>query len=259
MDLAAFGISKIQIFLLVLTRTAGIFTLTPTFGSNHIPANVRIAMAVGLALIFLPMVNAPAQMPGDIPNMALMICREAMIGLIIGFVCTMVFSTIESAGHLVDSQSGFGFASMVDPGSGNNGTVASRFQNLLAMLLFFATNAHHVMIRGLADSFTIAPIGQVDLNPALAGGAITIFTSLFVVAVRIAAPLLAALFLADLALAMLSKLVPQMNVFIVGLPFKLGLALVGLLITLPFNAVISHQLFGDTYRYIGDLVGLTLH
>ena len=198
-------------------------------------------------------------MPSTIPEMTVMILREAMLGLTIGFICTLFFVAIETAGHFVDAQSGFAFAASVDPSTGNNVSVASKFHNMLAMLLFFAINAHHVVIRGLADSFLIAPVGQFNLSPSVANGALTLFSALFVVSLRISAPIFAALFLADVALAMVSRVVPQMNVFIVGLPFKLGLALLGLLIAIPYISSSSQNLFGDVYKQIVTLMGTVGH
>jgi len=259
MDFALLGISKLQVFLLVLTRTAGIFTLTPTFGSNHIPPYVRMAMALGLGIIFLPLVGSGVQLPDDVPNMVFMIAREAMIGLAIGFICMMVFVTIETAGHFIDAQSGFSFAASVDPATGNSVSVASKFHNMLAILIFFATNCHHVLLMGLAESFRMAPVGQVDMNPAVANGMVSLFSSLFIVSIRISAPIFAALFLADIALAMISRVIPQMNVFVVGLPLKLGLALVGLLIAIPYVSGISHDVLGGVYNHITSFMSAAIH
>jgi len=193
-------------------------------------------------------------LPGDVLNMFILIIREALIGISIGFICSMVFTAIEMGGQFIDAQSGFSFSTMVDPVNGTNSAVSARFQNLMAVLLFFAVNAHHVLIRGVADSFTVAPIGQFELNPAVAGGVVDLFTSLFVVAIRISIPVVAACFLADLALAVTSRVVPQMNVLMVGMPMKLGIGLTGLLVALPVVLVMDQRLFADMYHHTIALV-----
>jgi flagellar biosynthesis protein FliR len=256
MDLAFLSTQKLLIFLLVLTRTAGIFALTPIFGGSQVPMHVKVGISVGMALVFLPIVGTAVEVPIDFLPLGSMILREACVGLVIGFVCSMIFAAIQSAGELVDMQSGFSFAATIDPINGAQTAVAARFYHLVAALLFFVTNAHHVLIRGVADSFRIAPLGQMAMNPAVTGGVMDLFYGLFMVAVRIAVPVLAAVFLADLALAVISRVVPQMNVLIVGMPLKLGVGIVGMLVALPVVSGMSQNLFGDVYTYSMGLLRL---
>lgn len=248
MDLASIGIEKLEIFLLVLTRTAGIFTLNPAFGSSQVPVQVRVTVAVAMSIVFVPIVHLAGPIPSDILGLGMAIVREALLGIAIGFTCSMVFTAIEIAGHFIDSQSGFSFATMIDPVNGANAAVAARLQNLLAVLLFFAVNAHHILIRAVADSFVVAPIGQLGLNPAVAGGITDLFTALFVMAIRISMPVVGACFLADLALAVTSRIVPQMNVLMVGMPMKLGVGMMGLAISIPVALSMDQNLFGGIYH-----------
>ena len=256
MDITGFGLHKLGVLLLLLARTAGIFTLTPVFGINQIPMKVRVFLSVGIAFIFLPMVGPAPSLPTEIIPMLLMVARETAIGLIIGFVCIAIFAAIEMAGQFIDSQTGFRFGSMVDPAGGAQVSVIERFQKIFAGLLFFAIDGHHVLIVGLADSFKIAPIGQLALNPVVGIGAMDMFAALFTISIRIAAPILVAVFLADIALAVTSKVVPQMNVFIVGLPLKMGVGIVGMLVALPVMATMSNNLFGNLYNETMKLVSI---
>ncbi len=256
MDLAWLGAQKLEVFILVFVRTAGIFTMTPIFGANQVPPQVRIAVAVGMALIFVPLCPVDAVLAGDVLPMALLIAKEALVGLVIGFVVTLVFAVFQIAGDFIDAQAGFSFATMVDPASGTSTSVAARFHQILVGLLFFATNAHHVVITGLADSFRLVPIGETALNPLVANGALDIFATLFTVALRIASPVVAAVFLADVALAIVSRAVPQMNVIMAGMPLKLGVGLVGLLVALPVLATSSQGVFADMYSQMGSMLHL---
>lgn len=256
MDLAQYGTEKLILFLLIFVRTAGIFTLTPIFGAHQVPAHVRLAVALALTIVFLPMAAPVESLPVEVLPLAIMVVREALVGLSIGFVISMVFSAIEMAGHIVDLNAGFAFASLVDPTSGVNTALAGRLHNMLAGLLFFVTNSHHLMIKGLADSFTVAPVGTLSVNPNVAGGMTELFTALFLVAIRIAVPVMAAVFLADLALAIAARVVPQMNVLIVGFPLKLGVGMIAMIFAMPIVAATSQGLFGDMYRQMGSLVRL---
>lgn len=260
MDLAFFSLQKFELFLLVLVRTAGIFTLTPIFGSSQAPAHVRLAAALALTMVFVPIVPPASELPVEVLPLALMVVREACVGLVIGFVCNMVFAAIEIAGHFVDAQSGFSFATMLDPVHGSNMAVAGRFQNLMAGLLFFVTDAHHLLIRGMADSFSLAPVGQMAVNPAMANGMLVLFSGLFGIAVRIAAPIVAAVFLADVAFAIIARIVPQINVLIIGFPLKLGVGLAAMVVAVPLLVAMSQGMFGDMYREIGGMIRLlTVH
>jgi flagellar biosynthetic protein FliR len=255
MDFTSFGYQKIEVFLLVLARTAGIFTLVPLFGAAQVPVRLRITIAFGIAIVFVPLCmpagNAPLAL--DVISMVLMIVKEAFVGLVIGFVTILVFAAIQNAGDLIDMHSGFSFASMIDPINGAQTSVAGRFHHLLAGMLFFAINAHHILISGLADSFRIVPIGQMALNPDLARGVTDLFVALFAVAIRIAAPVVAAVFLADVAMAIIARVVPQMNILMAGLPLKLGVGLIGMLVALPVSIVLTKNALGGIYP---DTAGL---
>jgi len=250
MDIALFSMQKWILFILVLARTAGIFTLTPIFGAEQSPKIVRLLVAVALTLVFLPLVSLVGTLPSDVLSLGALIIREACIGLVIGFVCNLVFQAIQMAGQFVDFQAGFAFASMLDPSSGAEAAIASRFHQMVAGLLFFATNAHHVLISGVADSFSIAPVGQLGINAQVGAGMLGVFSSLFVVALRIAVPIIAAVFLADVGMALTSRLVPQMNILIVGFPVKLGVGLASMIIAMPVIIVMSRGLFEDLYGQI---------
>jgi len=244
MDLAFFGIANIETFILTLARTAGIFTLVPIFGATQVPVQTRVAIAVSIALIFVPMCRTSSIPAVDLMPMALLMAKEAVVGLAIGFVTSLVFAAVQTAGEFIDVQSGFAFAATLDPVYGSQTAIAGRVQYLLAGLLMFVTNAHHVLIGALADSFRIIPVTQFSLNPGVAGQALSLFSMLFVIGIRIAAPVLAAVFLADIALAIISRGVPQMNVLMVGMPLKLGVGIISMVIALPITIALTRTTLG---------------
>jgi flagellar biosynthetic protein FliR len=246
MDIAGFGIEKLITFVLVLTRTAAIFSVAPIFGSGQVPLQAKVVVSVGISLVFVSL-SHPVLSVVDALTMVFLIVKELVVGLIIGFVVLLIFTAIQVAGEIIDIQSGFNFATMLDPVNGAQTAVAARLHYLLAGLLFFVTNAHHMMIRGLADSFALFPVGSVVLDPAICRGILGMFGMLFGIAVRIASPVLATVFLADVALVLLARAVPQANLLIVGLPLKLGAGIIGLLVTLPVLLATSKDVFGHVY------------
>jgi len=258
MDLAYLSIEKVEVFVLVLARTAGIFSLVPIFGASQVPAQVRVAMALGLALVLVPLNTAAGAGPiaADVLSMTVLIAKEAIVGLVIGFVAVLVFAAIQAAGDFVDFQAGFTFASMLDPMHGSQTAIAGRFHHLLAGMIFLVTNAHYIMLCGLADSFRLVPLGQLAFSPAAAGGVVDLFAALFAVSLRIAAPVLGAVFLADVAMVIVARAVPQMNILIVGFPLKLGVGLVGMVIALPVAVALMRGTLADIYPYTAGLLRL---
>jgi flagellar biosynthetic protein FliR len=202
------------------------------------------------------MPTGPGLLAVDVLPMAMLVAKETFVGVVIGFVTILVFSAIQSGGDLVDAHAGFSFATMLDPVNGTNTAIAGRFHFILAGLLFFATNAHHILLSGLSDSFRIIPVGQMAMNPAVSSGVVDLFAALFTVAVRIAAPVVAAVFLADLALVIVARVVPQMNILMAGFPVKLGVGIVGMLIALPVAVALSRNALADIYPQTAGLLRL---
>jgi flagellar biosynthesis protein FliR len=257
MDLYSFSLTQIATFLLVLARVGGIFTSAPVFGNAHVAPRVRIAIALALALVFLPMARYN---PGRLDFMPFAFCvlKEAVVGIAMGFLVAMVFAAIQMAGAYVDLVVGFGFASVVDPMIQQQNAVIGQLQNLAATLLFLAINGHHLVIRGLADSFAVMPLGSVVLSPQAAGGFLSLFGSIFMAALKIAAPIVGAVFLTDVSLGILARTVPQLNVFVVGFPAKLAVALFVVIMVMPLALGVMTGLFTGIHsnlltllRYLG--------
>lgn len=255
MDILGFSITQIVTFLLVLSRVGGIFTTAPIFGNANVAPMVRVAIAVCLALVFIPMSKyQPLNL--DFMPLAFAVAKEALVGIIMGFLAALMFAAIQMAGAFIDMQVGFGFASVVDPMIKEQNAVIGQFQNMAATLVFLAMNGHHLMIRGLADSFAILPLGFLSLDPEASGSILKIFVVMFMAAMKIAAPIVGAVFLTDVALGILNRTVPQLNVFVVGLPAKLAICLVAMTAVLPMAVAVMTRLFGGLER---DLITILKH
>jgi flagellar biosynthetic protein FliR len=212
-------------FLLALARASAWTVITPPFRATSVPVRVRVALAVGLALLVAPQL-APSE--GELSSSALIgsVVAQVGVGLALGFVVMLLLSALQAAGHMIDIVAGFGLASIYDPMSGNQSSPFGRLYELLATVLLFAVNGHVVLVRGFLHSFEAIPGTHFD-----AGAFAEILTqglgSMFVAAVQIALPLGAALFVADIALGLLGRAAPKINVLVVGLGAK---ALVALLV-----------------------------
>ncbi|MDH7603111.1 MAG: flagellar biosynthetic protein FliR [Armatimonadota bacterium] len=243
------GLFQVLKFLLVLARVGGIFTSAPVFGDVHVPPRVRVGLAVALTFVFFPLVKCETYPQEVLPFFSLLV-REAGIGLVIGFVVAMVFSAIRVAGAYVDLILGFGFANLVDPSFKENSAVVGQLQNLVATLLFLVTNGHHSVIKGLADSFAVIPVGEKVLLGSTVPAVTAVFAAMFGSALRIALPVVGAIFLTDVSLGILARTVPQLNVFVVGFPAKLAVALFVLAVSLPFFSGVMSHLIGGLERDI---------
>lgn len=242
MDILGFGIREIATFLLVLFRVGGIFTAAPVFGNVNVAPMVRVGFAVAFAFVFLPMAHYNAAQIALLPFMMAAI-KEILVGVIMGFLVSIVFAAIQMAGAFVDLQVGFGFAQIVDPMVKERNAVLGQLQNLAATLLFLAINGHHLVIRGLADSFSVVPLGQMSLSAHVSGEVFGVFATIFLAALKIGAPVVGAIFLTDVSLGILARTVPQLNVFVVGFPAKLTVGLFAVIAVMPVAFVVMSGLF----------------
>ena len=247
MDLLGFGMGKMVTFLLVLARVGGIFTLAPVFGNQNVTRLARIAIAVALASVFVPMVNFTLTSFEILPFLTL-IFKETVIGVLMGFLASMVFSAITMAGSYIDLAMGLGFAQQVDPLTKERNAVMASLQTLVATLIFLCLNGHHMMIVGLADSFSLVPIGSMSFSPMAAKGLLFVFSGVIMAALKIAAPVVGVIFITDVAMGIMARTVPQMNVFNVGFALKLTAGLLVVIVVLPTTGSIVAGLFAGLHR-----------
>lgn len=255
MDILSFSISEIVTFILVLARVGGIFTSGPIFSNSNVSPIVRITIAVSLSFVFLPMAHYDASHI-DILPFILVIIKETLVGLVMGFLASLLFAAVQMAGGFIDLQIGFGFGNMVDPMQKEHSAVIGQFYNMCAILLFLIMNGHHMMIRGLADSFAVLPLGKMAISPDAAGGIMQTFATIFVASLKIGAPVVGAIFLTDVALGVLSRTVPQLNVLVVGMPAKMAVGFFVISAVLPFIFAVMMGLFSGLY---GDLMAILRH
>ena len=240
-------------YLLALARASAWLVITPPFGTRMVPAQVKVGFAGALALALGPRLAEQA-VPLEVAPLVTAVVLQVMAGLALGFVSFLLFSAVQAAGGLIDLFSGLAMAQLFDPFTSVSTSVYGRFYNLLATTLLFALDGHVLLVRGFLTSFDAAPLTALDLA-AIALVLTEGLDTFFLAAVEIAAPLLAALFLADVALGLLSKAAPQMNVFVVGMPLKVlvVVGLTGLALPLLPDAVATllRGMVGDGLTAIG--------
>ena len=229
------GGQSITAFFLVLARISPLFLLAPLFSSKQIPAQVRGIVAVALALGLTGLAvhgqhdpdRAAAGRRADGRAAARRACCSRSRS-------AALFAAVQTAGGLADIVSGFSFGATVDPINGNPGGVFAELYALIGVMLFIAIGGDAWMLRGLARTFTLIPLTKAPQLGSLANAAELSFASIFTSALEVAAPVILALLITDIAFGMVSQVVPQMNVFAVGFPLKVGVALLVVAASLPF-------------------------
>jgi flagellar biosynthetic protein FliR len=238
--LAEFSQQQVLGFMLVLARVSPLFLLAPLFSSKMIPTRVRGIVAVALALGIAPMaMNAgdeAAQIPTDVLALGGLVLKEMLVGLGFAFSLGALFAAVQVAGSLLDTLIGFSFGALVDPVTGTNGGVLNQLYALIGVMIFVVIGGDAWVIQGLARSYEAIPLSESPAIGSLVEGAQVAYSGIFASAIEICAPVLIAVVLCDVAFGLVSRVVPQLNVFAVGFPAKVtvGLVLVGA--SLPFVA-----------------------
>jgi len=233
-------------FLAVLSRVASFWVALPIL-RRGVPLLAKVGMAGLISLLLLP-VTAPLPVPESLIRFAFTIVRESLFGLLLGFLVALVFSTLYLAGQLIDVQMGFGAVTLFDPQTGDHVPMVAQFQNALAVLLFFLTDGHHALFAALGQSFLIVPLSGAVLSDRAIQHVFDLFVSMFVLSLRIALPVMAAVFLTDVALGIITRAVPQMNVFVIGFPVKIAVGLAIYLLALPAIVSLLTSLVGPGGR-----------
>jgi flagellar biosynthesis protein FliR len=242
-------------FILPLARILGLIMVAPGFGHNSVPAQAKIGLGVFITLAISP--TLPAIEPIALYSFQglVTLAMQTLIGIAMGFVMQLVFAAVEMAGDLIGLQMGIGFATLYDPNTASDSGVVSQFLSWLALLAFFATNAHLALIGTLAESFQALPITPHLLSGS---GMKTIADSASVVfqaGLQLALPIIAVLLLTNIVLAVLTRSAPQMNIFAIGFPVTLGIGLIMLDLALPYYATQTNALFQNTLESMNTLIG----
>jgi flagellar biosynthetic protein FliR len=232
--LAQVGEQQLAGFILVLARVGPIFLLAPMFSSKSIPPRAKLVIALALSVGIAPIALGARHLPMDVVSMGSLVLKEMLIGAAFAFAIGALFAAVQAAGALLDTFVGFSFGALIDPLTGNQGTILQQFYALVGVMIFLTIGGDEWVIRGLARSYELVPIDAMPSLAAMSGGVQEAFAGIFTVALQISAPVVLALVVTDAAFGVVSRVVPQMNVFSVGFPAKIAVGLLVIGVTLPF-------------------------
>ncbi len=237
------ALRQVEIYSLIFFRISGIIFTMPFFGSANVPRMVRIGLALMVTMVLVPTLNLEGvPLPENILIYSIVVFKELFVGMAIGFIAMIVFNGIQFSGDLVGFQMGLRIGNVIDPMSEEQISIIGTMQNLLAVLLYISLFWDHFLFKAIGASFAVIPIAGVHLEGPMALEFVRMTGEVFVIALKMGAPLLAALFLADVALGFIARTAPQINVFIIGFPVKVGVGILLLGISLPFFAYVFTKL-----------------
>lgn len=236
MDLFHFNPATVFSFLLTFMRLSVVVFMLPFYGSTLVPTSIKAAMCMTLTLALWPkLAFAGTLMPSNPWTIGLMFLGEVIIGLLLDILVRLLFSAAQSAGAIMGFSMGFSLMNSIDPMTGAAESGLGHLMSQITTMLFLCLNGHLILLSSLAQSFELVPPGSLLINAALGEHLIVFTGQMFVMALKIAAPILASIFLVDLALALIARAAPQMNVLFIGFPLKISVGF--LFMTMVFSAL----------------------
>ena len=243
---------QVACFLLVLTRTSGIFFISPFLGSMNVSVKFRAGAAVLLAMILFPVVMKMyvVEAPANVLMFAFTVAKEMFIGWLIGLVGYITLSAVNMAGKIMDMQVGFAVVQMMDPTTQQQSGMIGTFLYNLTIIYFVITNGHHVIISALAESFRIIPLDSMVWNTSLPQLITDLTAGVFMNGMKIAMPVTFAILLTNVGMGILARTMPQMNIFVVGIPLQLTIGTSMISMVLPFYILFLDVIFNEMYANI---------
>jgi flagellar biosynthetic protein FliR len=232
--LPTLALQDVLAFLLVLCRVGGLFVLAPGFSAQMIPMQIKLMLAFAISLALVPLAVHGHAVPLNAGDFSMLMVKELLVGLIFAFPMALVGAAVQAGASVLDTLIGFSFASILDPLNNQQTAVIGQFYTLFAIMVLLMSGGDHIMIEGLGASYHALPITSYPHVSAVAQGALTAFAQVWEIGLEIAAPAMVALIITDAAIGLVSRAVPQMNVFVVGLPAKILVGMTVMAATLPF-------------------------
>ena len=252
-----FDQTKLMTFFFVALRTGGILFTAPFFGSNIIKPQLRMAVSILIATVIYQFV-APVPFTGEVDTLffILQIAKELLIGIAIGTLTSVLFIGVQLGGYLLDFQMGFSMVNVMDPETGGSFSYMSQVQNVMLLLIFIAIGGPALILQSVAYSYNLLPAGNFDVHANAFLFAVTLFGKVFIIAMTLTAPPLIVLMSANAVMGILARLIPQINLLVVGFPMKIAVGLIIFILSLRYFYIAFEKVAFDYFRYIREFIRL---
>ncbi len=252
-------LSKIVInldcFILMFIRVTALIVSSPIFGRKNLPNILKICFCLMVTyVIFSSQSEGTVVEYQNVWVFALLCIKELLFGLVLGYVTTLFFSIVQTSGQVMDMQMGFGMVNVFDVQSNISIPITGSLLTMVMMITFFSVNGHLQLIHIIKGTFSNIPIGTVTLSPKIGIVALDVFILAFLLAVHVAIPLIASGLLGEVVLGFIVRAIPQMNVFVVGIPLKILLGFLMLLLILPVFVYFTDVIFSQMYKSIDKMI-----
>lgn len=230
-------------FMLVFARIGAMVMLLPGFGETNIPTRIKLSIALLLTLIILPLHRTAYQVDmNSLTPLLVLMLHEIVVGVVLGATARVTLSALQVAGSVIAQQLGLGFVTAIDPTQGQQGLLIGNFLTILGLTLLFATDSHHLVIAALSESYRIFSPGEVFPSGDVAALATRAFAAAFKIGLQLSAPFLVFGLVFNIGLGILARLMPQMQVYFVGVPLSIlaGFLILGLVITALMGAFLDY-------------------
>lgn len=247
---------SILVFIIVFTRIAGMISSAPLFSTYPIPTQAKVWLCAVVAFIMYPVVlkTSGLHAPTNMIEMTLFLVKEFFIGFLIGFIAKFIFTAVQIGGQTLGIQMGVAMGQVLDPTSNEQTPLIGQLYVYIATIVFVALNAHQWLFTSVYKSFSAIPPGlEFIFTPALVKQVIILFSNMFVISFQIILPIFCVLLVSEVLMGFMAKMMPQMNIFMVALPFKIGL---GLILIIMFTAPTISYLAFAIERYMGGILRL---
>lgn len=246
-------IIQVQNIILILLRISAFMVTSPAYSFRGIPNILKVALA-GVVTIFIYMALPVSLLNLSLSEFVFLALKETIFGLSIGFVSQMVFSTIEMAGKLIDFQVGFSMGAVYDPAMGAQASNYGRTYYWMGIAIFFLLDMHQVLLEMLIKSYDFMPIGSVNIANFNPHAIIQIFSRVFELSINLAAPMIITVLITDVVLGLISRTVPQINVFMLGMPMKSMVSFLVFLVSISWIMNSAGNIMETIPRYIEGLM-----
>ncbi len=246
--------SNVDYFVLMFLRISGLLISSPIFGRRNLPNMLKIALCLLITYITFASYPQGVVTYTGAAGFILLCVKELLFGLALGYVTTLFFSIVQTAGQVMDMQMGFGMVNVFDVQSNISVPVTGNLLYVVLLITFFGVNGHIKLIHIIRSTFGHIPVGGVALNPAIGLVALEVFALAFMLSVNVAIPLIASGLLGEVAMGFVVRAIPQMNVFVVGIPLKIALGFLMLLLIMPVFIHFTDTMFRNMFVSIDSMI-----
>jgi flagellar biosynthetic protein FliR len=251
MEAVIYYFERVDLLLIVYLRALGVVSGFPVLDGKSIPVQAKLGLALVISIIAVPIVTLPEGFGlTSVFDYLVVGTKEVLIGLMLGYISGLFTNALYVAGQLIDIPMGFGMANVLDPRMEFQVPLMGKLLYLIAALVFLSADGHLLFLAAFFDSFDALPISGLAYSPGLVSHAVRAFCAAFALGFKMGFPIMAALFLVEVGLGIMSRSMPQLNIFVLGFPIRIAFGLAGMMVAMPVFVWISKQVFQVMYEYM---------